>query len=79
MGTCPMNYPTSILRQLWSAIESTQANKILEFSDKELIEQLIAQLQEKKNLTQEDSTNIKSYIRSRIPLIRDIASARNTK
>ena len=74
-----MNSPPSILRQLWSAIESTQANQILEFSDKELVEQLITQLQEKKNLTKEDSTTMKSYIRSRIPLIRDLALARHTK
>ncbi|MEM7553704.1 MAG: hypothetical protein AAF378_06325 [Cyanobacteria bacterium P01_A01_bin.84] len=74
-----MHYPTSILRQLWSAIEATQAKKLLEFSDKELVEQLIAQLQETKSLTQEDFTTMKSYIRSRLPLIRDLALDRHTK
>lgn len=71
-----MKYSSSTLRHLWSVIEETQASILLEFSDKELTEQLLRQL-EKKRLDRGETTTIKTYIRSRLPLIRDIAASRH--
>lgn len=70
-----MKYSSSTLRHLWSVVEETQASILLEFSDTELIEQLLKQLEEKR-LVREETINIKTYIRSRLPLIRDIAASR---
>lgn len=70
-----MKYSSSTLRHLWSVVEETQASILLEFSDTELIEQLLKQLEEKR-LVREETTKIKTYIRSRLPLIRDIAASR---
>lgn len=70
-----MKYSSSTLRHLWSVIEETQASILLEFNDTELIEQLLRQLQEKR-LVREETKTIKTYIRSRLPLIRDIAASR---
>ena len=70
-----MKYSSSTLRHLWSVIEETQASILLEFNDIELTEQLLRQLEEKR-LVQEETKTIKTYIRSRLPLIRDIAASR---
>lgn len=70
-----MKYSSSTLRQLWSVIEETQASILLEFSDAELTEQLLRQLEEKR-LDWGERKTIKTYIRSRLPLIRDIAASR---
>ncbi|GAA6623829.1 hypothetical protein [Scytonema sp. NUACC26] len=67
---------SSTLRQLWSVIEETQTSILLNFSDTELIQQLLKQLQNQKLLSGEELNTINVYLSSRIPLIRDIASAR---
>ncbi|KYC42659.1 hypothetical protein WA1_15055 [Scytonema hofmannii PCC 7110] len=67
---------SSTLRQLWSVIEETQTSILLNFSDTELIQQLLRQLQNQKLLTGEELNTINAYLSSRVPLIRDIALAR---
>ncbi len=67
---------SSTLRQLWSVIEETQTSILLNFSDTELIQQLLKQLQNQKLLTGEELNMINAYLSSRVLLIRDIASAR---
>lgn len=75
MGVGPVKHSSSTLRHLWSVVEETQASILLEFSDTELIEQLLGQLEEKR-LDRVETKTIKTYIRSRLPLIRDIAASR---
>jgi hypothetical protein len=67
---------SSTLRQLWSVIEETQTTILLNFSDTDLIQQLLKQLQNQKLLSREELNTINVYLSSRIPLIRDIALAR---
>ncbi|MFN6571784.1 hypothetical protein [Dendronalium sp. ChiSLP03b] len=69
-----MNY--SVLRHLWFVIEQTQASVLLGFSDAELIQQLLRQVEQDKLLTGEETNTMKAYIHSRVPLIRDLAHAR---
>ncbi|MBD2433313.1 MAG: hypothetical protein C4323_14000 [Mastigocladus sp. ERB_26_2] len=66
----------STLRQLWSLIENTQTNILLEVNDAELIQQLLRQLENQKLLSSEESKAIRAYISSRLPLIRDLAMLR---
>ncbi|PLZ91794.1 hypothetical protein CEN45_00905 [Fischerella thermalis CCMEE 5198] len=66
----------STLRQLWSLIENTQTNILLEVNDTELIQQLLKQLENQKLLSSEESKVIRAYISSRLPLIRDLAMLR---
>ena len=42
------------LRQLWSVVEETQTNTLLKFSDAELIQQLLKQLEKKSLLSSEE-------------------------
>lgn len=64
------------LRQLWSVVEETQTNTLLKFSDAELIQQLLKQLEKKSLLSSEEVGTMSNYISSRVPLIRDLALAR---
>ena len=66
----------STLRQVWSVIEETHASLLLKLSDAELLQQLLIQLADKKQLNVEEVCDVRAYIYSRIPLIRDDAQAR---
>ena len=66
----------SILRYVWSVIEETQANILLKLSDVELLEHLLVQLADGKQLNVEELCTVRVYIYSRIPLIREDAQAR---
>jgi len=66
----------STLRQIWSVIEETHASLLLKLSDAELLQQLLIQLADKKQLNVEEACDVRAYIYSRIPLIRDDAQAR---
>jgi hypothetical protein len=74
MEILPMK--SSTLRQIWSVIEETQTSILLNFSDAELIQQLVKQFQNKKILSAEELTTLRSYLSGRVPLIRDMALAR---
>lgn len=66
----------STLRQVWSLIEDTQTNILLEVNDAELIQQLLRRLENQKLLSSEEMQVIRAYISSRLPLIRDLAMVR---
>jgi hypothetical protein len=67
---------SSILRQLWSVVEETQANIILSFGDTELVQQLVAQVESRGLLNSEEVGTVSAYLSSRLLLIRDMARAR---
>lgn len=67
---------SSILRQLWSVVEETQANIILSFGDTELVQQLVAQIELRGLLNNEEVGTVSAYVSSRLLLIRDMARAR---
>ncbi|MBF2066990.1 MAG: hypothetical protein IGS39_21625 [Calothrix sp. C42_A2020_038] len=77
MRVYPIN--SSLLRQLWSVVEETQTNILLGFSDTELVQQLLRQLQLKGILSTEEITAVGAYIDSRLLLIRDVAHARSAQ
>jgi hypothetical protein len=70
----PIN--SSKLHQLWTVIDETQTNILLGFSDTELIQQLLRQLEGRGLVSYEEVSTISAYIGSRVPLIRDLARAR---
>lgn len=74
MRVCPIN--SSLLRQFWSVVEDTQANILLGFSDTELVQQLLRQLQYNGILSTEEIAALSIYIDSRLVLIRDLAASR---
>ena len=66
----------SILRQLWSIIEQTQAQTLLSLNHADLIQCLLGKLQQRKQLSHDDLYHLSNYISLRISLIRDVAEAR---
>ncbi|HEY9728841.1 MAG TPA: hypothetical protein V6D50_20520 [Chroococcales cyanobacterium] len=69
-----MNY--SILRQFWSVVEATQTVTLMALDDTKLVEQLIDRLRQQYSLNSDQIDTITVYIRSRLPLVRDLAQAR---
>ncbi len=67
---------SSTLHQVWSVIEETDASLLLKLSDAELLQQLLIQIADKKQLNVGEVCDVRAYIYSRIPLIRDDAQAR---
>ncbi len=70
---------TSRLRQIWTIIENTQADLILNFDSIQLSRFLVQEIQQTIPLTAEDRAFLNTYIESRIPLIRDLAQSRQSK
>ncbi|USR89556.1 hypothetical protein NEA10_11740 [Phormidium yuhuli AB48] len=67
-----------LLRQLWSIVERTQANLILSLDDASLSQWLLKQLQQSLALDSRDVRVLDDYIRSKTPLIRDLAQQRGS-
>lgn len=67
-----------MLRQLWTLIESTQVSTLLQFDDTALVQWLLKQFTAEQALDAQAVGNLKIYINSRLPLIRDTAEGRNS-
>ncbi len=70
-----INDPNTI-KQLWSNIEQIQAHRILSLNNVELIDELLSQFQDHKDLSCEEIKDLTHYIEQRIALIRDLAECR---
>jgi hypothetical protein len=62
-----------LLRQLWSLIEGSQNHWIQSLDDNSLVHWLIDQIAGERVLNATETDNLNCYIRSRLPLIRDLA------
>jgi hypothetical protein len=65
-----------IMQQLWAVIESTNVNTLLQFDDMALVQLLLQQLKAKQGLDTPTDSSLNTYIKSRLPLIRDTAEGR---
>lgn len=64
-----------LLRQFWSLVEHSQSHWILSLDDNSLVHWLIDQVSGERSLNSSEADHLHCYIRSRIPLIRDIAQS----
>jgi muconolactone delta-isomerase len=64
---------TGRLRQLWATIEETHTYWIHGLNDNDLVQQLLTQLNNQHPLSYEEFQVISSYLKMRLPLIRDMA------
>ncbi|HEY9836938.1 MAG TPA: hypothetical protein V6D27_08585 [Vampirovibrionales bacterium] len=65
-----------MLRQIWSLIEKTQVNVLLSLDDASLVQWLLKQFRQEQPLDPDQANVLNAYLRSRLSLIRDIASER---
>lgn len=66
----------SMLRQLWSLIETTQATLIVNLDDASLSQWLLKQFNLTSPINGSEADLLRQYIQSRLSLIRDIAQER---
>ncbi len=67
----------TMMRQLWALIESTQVNTLLQLDDLTLVQWLLKQFTSQQVLDEHETSNLNTYINSRLPLIRDTAIERS--
>ena len=67
-----------MMRQFWALIEATQANTLLQFDDSDLVQLLTKQFAAKAAIDDTAATTLNSYIRNKLPLIRDSAEYRQS-
>jgi hypothetical protein len=61
---------------MWTFVETSNPNSLLKLSDREIIQQLIQQVDSVSTLSLEDNYNLSQYIASRTVLIRDLADSK---
>lgn len=66
----------TILRQLWSVVETTQAHTLLKLDDASLVQWLLKQTKNQASLNGDETNILTNYIESRLTLIRDLAQER---
>ncbi|NES83760.1 MAG: hypothetical protein F6K10_21410 [Moorea sp. SIO2B7] len=66
----------TMLRQLWSLIENTQANMLLKLDDASLVQWILKQFHNQRSLDYQQTDILSDYIRIKIPLIRELAQQR---
>lgn len=63
----------TLLRQIWSLVETTQATHLLNSDDAHLVQSLLRQFNLQQPLNPEETTQLSGYLYSRLALIRDLA------
>ncbi|MEH2107285.1 hypothetical protein [Nostoc sp.] len=66
----------TIMRQLWSVVETAQAKLLLQLDDASLVQWLVKQTETQVLLDSNETDFLSHYIQSRLVLIRDIAHER---
>lgn len=67
---------TTLLRQTWSLIETTNAWELLESNESELIHRLLQRLDAQKPLADQERICLNHYLHDKISLIKDTAESR---
>lgn len=66
----------TMLRQLWSLIETTQSNLLLKLDDATLVQWLLKQFRQECHLNPEEVNILSDYLSNRLSLIRELAEQR---
>lgn len=66
----------TMLRQLWSLIEKSQANLLLKLDDASLVQWLLKQFKQERTLNHEEMHVLNDYLYTRLSLIRELAQQR---
>ncbi|MEH2373750.1 hypothetical protein [Nostoc sp.] len=69
---------STIMRQLWSVVETAQAKLLLQLDDASLVQWLVKQTETQVLLDSNETDFLNHYIQSRLALIRDIAYERHS-
>ncbi len=67
---------TTLLRQTWNLIETTNASELLEIGETELVQRLLNRLDAQKPLADQERVTLVNYLNSKVGLIKDTAESR---
>lgn len=67
---------TTLLRQTWNLIETTNAWELLEASESDLIQKLLQRLDAQKPLADQERISLNDYLQTKMSLIKDTAESR---
>jgi hypothetical protein len=67
---------TTLLRQTWNLIETTNAWELLEANESDLIQRLLQRLDAQKPLADQERLSLKDYLQTKMSLIKDTAESR---
>lgn len=65
-----------MLHQLWSLVDSIQSSTLLNLDDNSLVHLLLGEFGQRRSLNSGDADHLTEYIRTRLPLIRELAKER---
>ncbi len=65
-----------LLRRLWSLVDRSQSSQLLAMDDNGLVHWLLEQFTVQQSINQDETDQLNCYIRSKLPLIRDLAQGR---
>ena len=66
----------TMIRKLWSLVETTQASTLVTLDDASLVQCLLKQVKTEAGINGKEADLLNDYISSRLSLIRDMAEAR---
>lgn len=69
------NIESRIIRAVWSSVSAINKQVLLQLDDRDLIQQIMRQIDKSATLTSEDRQSLIGYISSKVMLIRDIAGS----
>lgn len=67
---------STLLRQTWNLIETTNAWELLEASESDLIQRLLQRLDAQKPLADQERVSLNDYLQTKMSLIKDTAESR---
>ena len=65
-----------MIRQIWELIEETQSSTLLTLDDNSLVTWIVSEVDAESPLNRQEEDTYSHYVRSRLPLIRDVVEAR---
>ncbi|MEM9214607.1 MAG: hypothetical protein AAGD25_09695 [Cyanobacteria bacterium P01_F01_bin.150] len=65
-----------MIRQIWELIEETQSSMLLNLDDNSLVTWIVSEVDSTHPLNHQETDTYSHYVRSRLPLIRDVVDAR---
>lgn len=66
---------SKIVHAVWSSVSAINQQMLLQLDDRDLIQQIMRQIDKSSSLSSEDRQNLIGYISSKVMLIRDIAGS----
>jgi hypothetical protein len=66
----------NLIREIWRLVEETQSSTLLKLDDGELLSTLLRRLTKSQALSLTEANAVRTYLHSRLSLIRDLALSR---